>query len=333
MNQQEIEAILGIVTLAALADGQRDAAEQEKIISVASRLGLTDAADLVRRAADSTMDLEQLVSRLGTDEARTTAFESALSVCHADGTLVSAELAFLQSLRGSLGLDVSSTDAQMSAVSAIGASASGAGASGSSGGSTNGAAASGASPEATGVTGATSGAGGQSKSTAALDAYILDQAILTAALEFLPDRLANLGILPLQLRLVRHVGQQHGTQAGASQIKDLAATFGIGAAAQIMETVVRRTLGGLAGGIFGGMMGGAAGAAAGGAVTFASTYALGHAAQQYYAQGRSLSTSDLRALFARFQGEANTMFPRVQERVASLARENNFESLMRMVRG
>jgi hypothetical protein len=137
----------------------------------------------------------------------------------------------------------------------------------------------------------------------------------------------------LQLRLVRHIGQQHGQALDAAGIKDLAATFGIGAAAQIMESVVRRTLGGIAGGMLGKMLGGAAGMAAGGAVTFAATYALGHAAQQYYAQGRSLSTADLKALFTRFQGEANTLYPRVQERVTSMARTGSLDSLMRTVRG
>ena len=300
MTQQDVETILGIVTLAALADGNRDAAEQEKIASVAARLGLTDADDVVRRAGTGE-GVTALAAKLSSDEAKQTAFDSALAICHADGTLGTAELAFMQSLREALGIDAATGDAKIGELSAIGA----------------GAAIESAMPE----------------SEDALDAYILEQAMLTAALEFLPDRLANLGILPLQLRLVRSIGMRSGQQPGMAQIKDLAATFGIGAAAQIMETVVRRTLGGVAGGIFGGMLGGAAGVAAGGAVTFASTYALGHAARQYYAQNRSLTASDLRSLFARFQGEANTMFPRVQERVASLARDNDFNGLMRMVRG
>jgi uncharacterized protein (DUF697 family) len=172
-----------------------------------------------------------------------------------------------------------------------------------------------------------------SGSAADLDAYILDQAILTAALELLPDRLANIGILPLQLRLVLHVGQQYGQELDAAGIKDLAATFGIGAAAQIMESVVRRTLGGIAGGMLGGMLGGAAGVAAGGAVTFASTYALGHASRQYYAQGRKLSTADLKALFSRLQAEANDIYPRVQDRITSMSRSGSVESLLRSVRG
>ena len=72
----------------------------------------------------------------------------------------------------------------------------------------------------------------------------------------------------------------------------------------------------------------ATGAAAGVAVTFATTYALGHAAEQYYAQGRTLSTSDLKALFARFQGEANTVFPRAERRIRELAAGSSLDSLL-----
>jgi hypothetical protein len=40
---------------------------------------------------------------------------------------------------------------------------------------------------------------------------------------------------------------------------------------------------------------------------------LGHVADQYYRQDRSLSATDLRALFDRFQREAKTIYPRVQQ--------------------
>ena len=70
---------------------------------------------------------------------------------------------------------------------------------------------------------------------AELDQRILQQAMLTGALELLPDRLANIAILPLQLRLVYEVGQRHGQQLDANQVKDLAGTFGLGAAAQVVE--------------------------------------------------------------------------------------------------
>jgi tellurite resistance protein/uncharacterized protein (DUF697 family) len=334
MNQQDAETIVAIATLAALADGERDSSEQAQISAAATRLGLLGAEGAVQRAMSGQLGAATLAASLSGPEAKRTAYEVAVAVCHADGLLNLPETQFLRDLSASLSLDpgmaagmMASATSASSAFSAMpspplsDANRSAPSSAASNTASQNSPSLSAASP--------TAAPGGP----ADLDAYILDQAILTAALELLPDRLANIGILPLQLRLVRHVGQQYGQQLDAAGIKDLAATFGIGAAAQLMESVVRRTLGGIAGGLLGGMFGGAAGVAAGGALTFASTYALGHASQQYYAQGRKLSTADLKALFTRLQGEANTIYPRVQERVTSMARSGSVESLMRSVRG
>lgn len=166
-----------------------------------------------------------------------------------------------------------------------------------------------------------------------LDDMILRQSMLAAALELLPERLATMAIIPLQLRLVYLIGQRHGQQLDANQVKDLAGTFGIGAAAQVMEGVVRGVLGSLTKGIFGGAVGGAAGVAAGAAVTFASTYALGHVATQYYAQGRRLSTADLKALFARFQEEARTLFPKVQEQIQAQSKTLNLQTVLATIQG
>ncbi|HET6981646.1 MAG TPA: hypothetical protein VFI53_05870, partial [Myxococcaceae bacterium] len=173
---------------------------------------------------------------------------------------------------------------------------------------------------------------GTATDDASLDQRILKQAMLTGALEILPDRLANLAILPLQLRLVYAIGQRYGQQLDANQVKDLAGTFGLGAAAQLVEGMVRKVLGGVASGILGGLLGGATGVAAGAAVTFASTYALGHAAQVYYAQGRKLSADDLRALFTRFQGEAQGLLPQVQGQIESLAKQVKLPEVLQQIR-
>ncbi len=150
-----------------------------------------------------------------------------------------------------------------------------------------------------------------------LDDLILKQAMIAGALELLPEKLSVAAVIPVQLRMVYQIGQRHGQKLDSDQITDLAATFGIGATAQVLEGVVRKALGGLAGGVLGGLAGGAAGVAAGAAVTFGATYALGHAAKQYYAQGRKLSAEDLRALFARFQEEAKVVFPKVKGQIES----------------
>jgi hypothetical protein len=93
-----------------------------------------------------------------------------------------------------------------------------------------------------------------------------------------------------------------------------------------------RLIGGLAGGLLGGMMGGATRIATGAVITFSATYALGHVAEQYYAQGRRLSADDLRALFTRFQGDAKTIYPRVQQQIQTQASSLNLQSLMQGLR-
>jgi uncharacterized protein (DUF697 family) len=169
--------------------------------------------------------------------------------------------------------------------------------------------------------------------TGEMDTFILDQAMLAAACELLPDRLATLTVLPIQVRLVYTIGQRAGQEFGIDQAGDLVATLGLGAAAQAMERVVRGTLGSVAGGLFGGLLGNATGIAAGAAVTFASTYALGHAAERYYAQGRQLSTADMRTLIAQFQNEAKDIFPRVEARIRELASGNQLDAVLKTIRG
>jgi hypothetical protein len=97
---------------------------------------------------------------------------------------------------------------------------------------------------------------------ASIDAFILDQAMLTAALELLPDKLANLGIIPLQLRLVHQIGQRSGNSGESFHVKELMATLGLSVVGQALETAVRKTFGGVAGGLLGRMLGGAGGVGA-----------------------------------------------------------------------
>jgi uncharacterized protein (DUF697 family) len=167
----------------------------------------------------------------------------------------------------------------------------------------------------------------------AIDDLILRNAMLAAALELLPQNLASLAIVPLQLRLVYRIGADYGQKLDLDQAKDLAAAVGIGAAAQVMEGVARRVVGGLARTVLGKLLGGVAGGATGVALTFGSTYALGHAAKQYYAQGRQLSRADLRSLFERLRAEAGTMYPRVEAQIRSQAATLDLSEVMKRLRG
>lgn len=308
MTPTDAEAIITIAAQAAVADGNRNETELAQIVAAATRLGLPNAAAVVQRAAVDTEDIEALAASLSSEDARHAAYEIAVAVCNADGMAGASEIAFLQRLSNVLG--TGGATAEMSAIASVAT-----------------------------LTGQVmpppvpAAAMPQPPATAELDAFILDQAILTGALEILPDRLSNMAILPLQLRMVYSIGERHGQKLNVAQVKDLAATFGIGAAAQLMESLVRKTLGRLAGGMIGGLLGGATGMAAGVTVSFAATYALGHAAAQYYQQGRALSQSDMKALFTRFQSEAETLFPKVQDRVQAVAGTTNLQSVLGTLRG
>jgi len=308
MTLTDAEIIITIAAQAAVVDGNRNATELAQIAAAATRLGLSNAEAVVARASVDHEDVRTLSESLSSDEARRAAYEIAVAVCNADGDVGANEIAFLHELWSTLGSGPGT--AEMSAIASA-ATLTGH-----------------VLPPPVPMT-----AAAQPPAAGEMDEMIMDQAILTAALEVLPDRLSNMAILPLQIRMVYTIGQRHGQQLDASQVKDLVATFGIGAAAQLMESVVRKTFGKMAGGLLGGMLGGATGVAAGATVSFSATYALGHAAEQYYAQGRALSTADMKALFTRFQGEAETLFPKVQERIQTVARGTNLQSVLGSLRG
>ena len=303
MNADDASHIIQIALMAAMADGQISADEQRELTTVATRLGVPVATTAIDQPAAARQGIGILAASLSDADARRTAYEVALAVCSVDGPPNPPEHSFLSALHGALGLGAAAThefENQLRELSAA--------------------------PLGGTLTGATP------TSDATLDERILQQAMLTGALELLPDRLANLAILPLQLRLVYEVGQRYGQQLDANQIKDLAGTFGLGAAAQMVEGLVRKVLGSAASNILGGLLGGATGIAAGAAVTFAATYALGHAAKQYYAQGRKLSADDLRALFSRFQDEAQSLLPQVQGQIESLARKVKLPEVLSQIR-
>jgi len=298
MKDTDHAPVIAIAMMAARADGRVDSVEQRAVDAAVARIGNPDVTALAQQVAGGQLRVADVASRLSDEEARRAAWEGALAIVNADGSANLPEQAFLDELRAALKLG----DAYLAESSRTAS----------------------AFARAEARTG-TAPAG-------PVDELILQQAILTGALEILPDRLANLAILPLQLRMVYQIGQRHGQKLDASQVKDLAATFGLGAAAQSLEGVAMKLIGGLAGGLLGGMFGGATRIATGAVISFAATYALGHVAEQYYAQGRRIDAADLRTLFARFQDEAKTIYPRVQEQIQRQASTLDLQRLLQEFR-
>jgi uncharacterized membrane protein YebE (DUF533 family) len=300
MKTSDHAPLIALAMMAARADGATDSAEQRAVDAVVKKIGDPDVSRLADQVAAGRLRVADLASRLSDDEARQTAYQGALAIINADGIATASERVFLDELRQTLGLGPEVAEAMRMADQLAEA------------------------PVAEVHAG--------KPPAGPLDDVILQQAMLTGALEFLPDQLANIAILPLQLRLVYQIGQRHGQKLDLDQVKDLAGTLGIGIAAQSVQSVAMKLVGGLAGGLLGGMVGGATRVATGAVMSFSTTYALGHVADQYYRQGRRLSATDLRALFDRFQGEAKTIYPRVEQQIRQMSSGLNLQSLVQGLR-
>lgn len=285
MNQEQ-NAILQVAALAALCDGQQTEAERAALLKLAE--GATGEYEAALRLAQAgEIKLADVARSIVTPEGRQLAFEAAVAVCTADGGGHVAEQAFLGSLRAALDLPAAAAAGVVQQAAAIGSAP---------------------------VTGsAPAGADG-----AALDKTILDAAILNGALELLPETLASMAILPLQMKLVYRIGKAHGYDLGREHIRDFVATLGVGMTAQFLEGFARKLLGGLFGGV------GRQAASSG--MAFISTYAIGQAARRYYAGGRKLEAIQLRETYQSMTAQARTVFSgaqgEIQKRLGDLRGRN-----------
>lgn len=320
MQEQDREPVGTICLLAALADGVRSAEEQAQLARIATRLGITLPAEPRDTVGD-------LAARLSTREVRQRTYEMAASVVYADGEANAREQAFLQGLREALALDDSAVgsldrDALSLAEAPLGVAPA---------------------ADTSGDKGipkglfASQGGIPTINPDAALDSLIKKQAMLTGALEILPQQIATLAIIPLQMRLVYRIGADFGHHLDSAQIRDLLGAMGIGAAAQVLDGMSRRIIGGLGrgilGSVLGGIVGGTAAVAAGAGLSFVTTYALGHAAKQYYAQGRKLSREDLATLYRKFRSDAEQILPSLQEQIHQQSQHMDLPKLLASIRG
>jgi uncharacterized protein (DUF697 family) len=165
------------------------------------------------------------------------------------------------------------------------------------------------------------------------DELIRRTAILCGGLELLPQGLASLAILPLQMRMVYAIGKRHGYQLDRGHLKDFLATVGLGLTSQYLEGFARRLVGGLVGRIAGGFLRGLAGPATGAAFTFASTHALGQVARRYYAGGRELGAAELKDAFTSLFEDARGLADRHTDDMRRRASGVDVSDLLSLVKG
>lgn len=307
MQQQDQRALLTLALLASKADGMRAPSEGEAIHRSLAKLrgeGLDPEAvwNEVERGGG---DLARAARELTTPEARELAYALAVSVCDADGATNAKERAFLDELARELGLPRAASEGVRQEADALAAA-----------------------PLATGAA---------LTSEAEADEQILRQAILCGGLELLPQKLATLAIVPLQMRLVYQLGKRHGYELDRGHIAEFLGVVGVGMASQVIEGFARQLVGGLLGKLGGGLLGGLGKSvgtrAAGVGMSFATTYALGQAAKRYYAGGRKLSSIELKELFSSLLGRGRELEARHADEIAASARSVDLGALTRLVKG
>ena len=305
MNEQEQKAIIGICILAAIADGLQGEAERTQIQKIASGFS-RDNFDLTALYQDIMLKrtgLAELAQTLQSDDAKALAYEMAVCVCHADGTLVESEREFLTQLREEMHFSEPQRKMEEDAAN-IGKDA-----------------VSDVPP-----------ASNPRMSSEEIDRMILNYSILNGGLELMPQTLATLAIIPVQMRMVFRIGKQYGYELGKGHIKDFLGTVGIGLSAQVLEGFANKLVTGLfrqlgAGGILTGL----SRQGTSSAFAFATTYALGQVAKQYYSSGRTLDPAQLKQLFASFLQQAKNIQSKYSGDMARKSQEVNTADLTNII--
>ncbi len=290
LDTAQRESVLGLCLMAAFADGNHGDAERGEIRRIAETL---EGGDLKTGAVYQDVilghaSLETMARPLAGTPAAHFVYEMAACVCGADKTISPPEKDFLGKLRDSLGLEPGESEKADAAADSLNH--------------------------------VPVGAGTETETGADVEKMILNYAILNGALELLPQSMATMAVIPMQIEMVYRIGKQHGVDLDAGHIKELAATAGLGLTSQVVEGYARKLLKGL----FGkkSMVGGLADQATSSAFSFAATFALGQVARSYYAGGRTMSSGQLRSLFDSTVAQARELhaqyLPQIRDKAAGL---------------
>jgi len=314
MTPNEQRSLLSIAMLAAFADQSKTDRERDEVRQVAESLGADlNVASIYQDVLLGRTDVAAAAATLTKPPLRQLAYEIAVGVCDADGLRNESENRFLASLGAALGLNQPSMDAAAADADALATAP--------------------LAPAAVVATPPTVTPVPAASSEAQLDREILNASILNGALELLPQSMASLAIIPLQMKLVYKIGKAYGFELDRGHVKDLLATLGVGLTGQYLEGIGRKLIGGLLGKAAGGMVGSLGKAATGAAFSFATTYALGQVAKRYYAGGRTMSTAMLQQAFAELTGQGRAMQQQYLPQIQEQARTLDLGKVMSMVGG
>jgi uncharacterized protein (DUF697 family)/tellurite resistance protein len=301
MNNDEKQAVVATALMAAFADGAQVERERDEIRRIVDGVAGGDSGHAARLqdVLLGRMSARDVAAQLHSPEARTMAFEMAVCVCDADGAQSAAEKRFLADLARELKLDPVdaarvSDSAETIAVQPLASVA--------------------------------------PVDEAEIDSMIQKNAILCAALEQIPQRLATMAIVPLQMRMVYKVGAKYGFKLDKGHVVDLLTAAGVGVTAQVIDNFARQLVDRFVGRFAGGLIGGLTGRATSSAIAFGTTYALGHMAKRYYSGGRKLSPAEIKQTFQSFFELARGIESQHVAAISSSARTVDVGSLASLVR-
>lgn len=295
------DTLLTICLFASFCDGDKCETERGHLSGLATDLGSGNLASLARNVLLGKLSLDTVVATLETQQERMAAYEMARAVCEADGATTPAEADFLKELKDRMKLSpatVQTLDEQVDCVALAPVST-----------------------EAPALP------------VSENKGMILRYAILNGALELLPQTLATMAIVPLQMKMVYRIGKSHGAELDRRSIVEFLATAGMGMGSQVVEGFARNLMKGLGGRMLGKTAGKVAGGVTGSAFSFASTYAIGHLAEKYHAGGRTLSAQDRKPLLASLSEEGKQLHARYLPEIQARSQSLNPGTILSLVQG
>jgi len=298
------DALLAICLFAAFADGEKSDTERDEVRRLADEFGSENLSALSRRILMRKLPIESVVADLAQPQDRLLAYEMALGVCEAGGTITAEERDFLDNLRRLLNLGESESRNAEASVDALALAPINA-------------------PALPPALNQPPDNGGM----------ILKYAILNGALELFPETLATVAIIPLQMKMVYRIGKTHGVELDRSNIKDFLATTGLGLGSQMVEGFARKFMRGVGKKVGGKLAGRAADQITGSAFSFASTYAIGQIAEKYYSAGSKIDTTSLKAMFEPLSQKARELHSQYLPQIEARAQSLNPSEILSLVRG
>lgn len=324
----ERDAVAALCLMAAQADGLRPE-ERTRLAEVFEALGGVDTARLFKDVLLGRIRLEDAVAAVSDPGMRAYAFEMAVAACDADGHTSPAERAFLDALERALGLAHDDAMATIAQAEALADAPLGAGAAFAAAGTAAGTLVT-APPAAQEVV--PDVAPSPTAAAPDLDRLVLQRAILAGGLELLPQSLATMAIVPVQLKTVHDIGRAHGYALDQGSIRELLAIAGVGLTGQVLEGFARKLFGGAIRGLAGKTAGKIGKTATSAVTTFATTYAIGKVADAYYGGGRTIDTARIKEVFAAELERGRSLFDRYQGDIRERAATTDLGELTRQLR-